>query len=132
MGIESLAKYSQVPLIKFSTENNVVHPESTKWLETCSQVRVALEEYGCFLAEYESAPQELYEAIFKGLEELFDLPLETKMKNVSDKPYHGFLDHRAPFVLPLHQSLGIENATSFQAVHSFVNLLWPSGNHHFW
>ncbi|XP_038878200.1 2-oxoglutarate-dependent dioxygenase AOP3-like [Benincasa hispida] len=131
MGIQSSAK-SEVPVIKFSIENDEdLHPQSTKWLETCSQVRAALEEYGCFLAEYESASSKLYDEIFKGLKELFDLPLETKMKNVSDKPYHGFLDHTAPFVLPLHQSLGIENATSFQAVESFLKLLWPSGNHHF-
>ncbi|XP_023525673.1 2-oxoglutarate-dependent dioxygenase AOP3-like [Cucurbita pepo subsp. pepo] len=122
----------EVPVISFSIEN--LRPKSTKWVETCSHVRAALEEYGCFLAEYENDVEqevELDDAIFNGLEKLFDLPLETKMKNVSDKPYHGFLDHRAPFVLPLHESFGIENAASFEGVESFVKLMWPSGNHHF-
>lgn len=125
----SLAK-AKLPVINLSIEN--VSPESTNWLEICSHVRAALEEYGCFLGEFGSATPELDDEIFKGLEELFDLPLETKMKNVSDKPYHGFLDHRTPFVLPLHQSFGIENSESFEAVQSFVDLMWPSGNRRFW
>uniref|UniRef100_A0A9I9E977 Fe2OG dioxygenase domain-containing protein n=1 Tax=Cucumis melo TaxID=3656 RepID=A0A9I9E977_CUCME len=147
MGIECLAKL-EVPIIKLPNidkKDDDIDPESSKlWLERSKQVRDALEEYGCFLCEYDddessrccnsSSSSKLdsnYEEIFKGLKELFDFPLETKMKNVSDKPYHGFLDSRAPFVLPLHQSLGIENASSYEAVQSFVNLLWPSGNHHF-
>lgn len=129
MRFQSLGK-PEVPLINFSNEN--VQPQSSKWFETCGHVRAALEEYGCFLVEYENASKEVDDAIFKGLKELFDLPLETKMKNFSDKPYHGFLDHRTPFVPPLHQSLGIENSASFEAVESFVKLMWPSGNDHFW
>lgn len=149
MGIDCLAKL-EVPIIKLSNvdkKDDDSDPESRKlWLERSKQVRDALEEYGCFLGEYDddesscscnssSSPKlnsNNYEEIFKGLKELFDLPLETKIKNVSDKPYHGFLDCRTPFVLPLHQSLGIENASSYEAVQFFVNLLWPSGNHHFW
>ncbi|KAG7036488.1 putative 2-oxoglutarate-dependent dioxygenase AOP1, partial [Cucurbita argyrosperma subsp. argyrosperma] len=123
MGFRSSTK-PEVPVINFSIEN--LRPKSTKWVETCTHVRAALEEYGCFLAEYENDVEqevELDDAIFNGLEKLFDLPLQTKMKNVSDKPYHGFLDHRAPFVLPLHESFGIENAASFEGVESFVKLI---------
>ncbi|CAF1702665.1 BnaC03g30390D [Brassica napus] len=27
------------------------------------------------------------------MEELFDLPIQTKQRNVSSKPFHGYLNH---------------------------------------
>ncbi|XP_060183193.1 deoxypodophyllotoxin synthase-like [Lycium barbarum] len=51
------------------------------------EVRGALEEYGCFLAVFDSVSPELNNEIFHALEELFDLPRETKICNTSEKPF---------------------------------------------
>lgn len=103
-------------------------------VSACSdQVRHALEEYGCFLVVCDhviSEEQVNIKETFDSLKALFDLPMETKVKNISDKAYHGYVG-QIPF-LPLLESLGIENATSVHGVKSFTNSMWPTGNHKFW
>ncbi|KAJ8755208.1 hypothetical protein K2173_019006 [Erythroxylum novogranatense] len=49
-------------------------------------VASALEEYGCFMLKYDKQVSMLHDALFSVLEEIFDLPVETKRKNVSDVP----------------------------------------------
>ncbi|KAJ9557994.1 hypothetical protein OSB04_012608 [Centaurea solstitialis] len=92
----------------------------------CSEVRHALEEYGCFFVVCDGITEDLNRAVFDGIETLFDLPMETKIKNTSDKAYHGYIG-QLPF-LPLLESMGIEHAASALGVHSFTNIMWPSGN----
>ncbi|KAI3747668.1 hypothetical protein L6452_10241 [Arctium lappa] len=104
-------------------------PGTESWISTCNKVTRALEEYGCFMAVYESVSKELKKDFFDSLETLFKLPVETKMKNTSDKPFHGYM---GPIpIRPLYQSMGIDQATSFDDVEHFANLMWPSGNQHF-
>ncbi|KAK9056281.1 hypothetical protein SSX86_027371 [Deinandra increscens subsp. villosa] len=98
-------------------------------VSACSEVRHALEEFGCFLVVCDGIMEEVHKETFDALKTLFDLPMETKVKNTSDKAYHGYVG-QIPF-LPLLESLGIENATSVHGVDSFTNLMWPSGNHNF-
>lgn len=82
----------QLPVINFSKQD--LKPGSQEWDLLKSQVRQALEEYGCFEALFDKASLELRNAVFEGLEELFDLPLQAKMLNVSDKPIlHHILMH---------------------------------------
>ncbi|PPS12502.1 hypothetical protein GOBAR_AA08136 [Gossypium barbadense] len=69
----------QLPVIDFSNQN--LKPGSLEWNSVKTQVRQALEEYGCFEASYDKASSELRKAVFESLKELFELPLETKMKN---------------------------------------------------
>ncbi|GLU14575.1 hypothetical protein SLE2022_311360 [Rubroshorea leprosula] len=74
---------SQIPTIDISME-----PGSSAWLTACNSIRLAMEEYGCFVALTINFHQNPYE-VFDALKELFDLPQETKMKNGNPKPAHG-------------------------------------------
>ncbi|CAN1837663.1 Probable 2-oxoglutarate-dependent dioxygenase AOP1.2 [Linum perenne] len=57
------------------------------------------------------------------LKEVFDLPLETKMKNKYKKPLIGYVGQIPK--LPLHESMGIDNAVDADAVSAFTDLMWP-------
>jgi isopenicillin N synthase-like dioxygenase len=67
--------------------------------------------------------------VFDALEELFELPLETKTRNTSELVFYGYVG-KLPHA-PLHESMGIPDATTSDAVQSFTNLMWPSGNKRF-
>lgn len=125
MGSHSSAK---IPVVDFSKEN--LNPGSSSWSATCKDVLLALEEFGCFIAVYDKVPSELQNKLFSALEELFNLPTETKMQNAHNKPYHGYVGQHSR--LPLHESIGIDDATTLEGMQSFANLMWPAGNDHFW
>jgi isopenicillin N synthase-like dioxygenase len=93
------------------------------------QVRKALEEYGCFEALFDKIPAESRKAIFGAVEELFDLPLQTKMRNASKKPYHGYVGQYPQ--VPLFESMGIDDANIAEEVESLTTILWPQGNQSF-
>ena len=118
----------KLPIIDFS--NIEKRPGSLEWDSVKGQVREALEEYGCFEATFDKIPLDMRKAIFGALEELFDLPLQTKLKNASKKPYHGYVG-QYPMV-PLYESMGIEDATIDEKVQDFTQILWPQGNPNFW
>ncbi|KAI3756814.1 hypothetical protein L1987_56637 [Smallanthus sonchifolius] len=94
--------------------------------------------YGSFVGLYSQKEntetkgfsQQVKKEVFDALKPLFDLPIETKMKNTSDKPFHGY---PGPSLLgsPLYESLSIEYATSYDNVQSFANLMWPFENENF-
>ncbi|XP_038693679.1 probable 2-oxoglutarate-dependent dioxygenase AOP1 [Tripterygium wilfordii] len=99
---------------------------TTTWLSTCKDIRHAFEEFGCFVAVYNKVPIELHKTLFSTVKELFDLPLEVKLKNTSDKPFYGY---RGQFGFnPLFESLGIDNPTTLERTQSFTELMWPEGN----
>ncbi|KAJ8755859.1 hypothetical protein K2173_024404 [Erythroxylum novogranatense] len=123
MGSEVALK---LPKIDFTREN--LKSGTRDWLIACSDVRQALEEYGCFIVEY-GMSQEFRGQVFGAMKELFDLPTPTKMLNKYDKPMNGYVGQIAG--IPLHESLGIDNATNLKATRSFTKLLWPEGNDHF-
>ncbi|KAG5106093.1 hypothetical protein JHK82_043063 [Glycine max] len=75
---------------------------------------------------FEKVPLELRKAIFAALQELFDLPLQTKILNVSKKPYRGYVG-QYPMV-PLFESMGIDDANVYENVESMTNIMWPHGN----
>ncbi|MFS8026250.1 hypothetical protein Hanom_Chr16g01484621 [Helianthus anomalus] len=58
---------------------------------------------------------------------LFNLPTEVKALNILDTPYSG-----QQAMLPLYESLGIEDVTTAEVVESLTKLMWPSGNQRFW
>ncbi|GFP80926.1 probable 2-oxoglutarate-dependent dioxygenase aop1 [Phtheirospermum japonicum] len=115
----------KIPIFDLSTKP--LNPTSNSWL--CKKVQHALEEYGFFIARYENVSSELDEQVFDVLEELFDLPLETKARNTSDLVFYGYVG-QLPHA-PLHESMGIPEATTINAVQSFTNLMWPSGHNTF-
>jgi len=117
MGSETEVK---LPIIDFSTvdlESNVAEWESVK-----SQVHKALVEYGCFEAVFDKVPQHFRKAIFVEVDELFNLPLETKKKAVSSKPYRGYVGP-----LHLYESIGIDDADVHEKVETLIKILWPQG-----
>ncbi|KAL2243416.1 probable 2-oxoglutarate-dependent dioxygenase AOP1 [Sesamum indicum] len=118
MGSESCMK---LPVIDFS--NLKQDSRTPTWESTKTQVRAALEEYGCFEAVFDQIPPTLRQSTIDGIKQLFDLPLQTKLRNRSNKPYHGYVGQYP--IVPLYESLGIEDALSPAKVDSFSNLMWP-------
>lgn len=117
----------RLPVIDFSKPN--LKPGSPEWDSLKSQVRKALEEYGCFEATFDRVPMELRKSLFDVLEALFDLPLQTKLRNLSKKPYHGYVGQYPQ--VPLYESMGIDDADIIEEVESMTNILWPEGNENF-
>lgn len=117
----------QLPVIDLAKKT--LDPSSTCWISKRVQVVKALEEYGCFIANYDKVSLELHQAIFGASEDLFDLPTETKVLNKSDSPSHGYIG-QVPKI-PLLEALGIENATTPEGVQNFTRVLWPNGNDNF-
>lgn len=124
MGSETILK---LPIIDFNNLN--LEAKSPNWELVKSQVYKALAEYGCFEAIFDKVPLHLRKAIFTSLEELFDLPLETKLLNVSNKPYNGYLGQYP--VVPLYERMAIDDANILEKVKSTTNILWPDGNKNF-
>ncbi|XP_031256876.1 probable 2-oxoglutarate-dependent dioxygenase AOP1 [Pistacia vera] len=117
----------RLPVIDFSKPN--LKPGSPEWDSVKSQVRKALEEFGCFEALFDKVPVELRKSIFGALEALFDLPLQTKLRNLSKKPFHGYVGQYPQ--VPLYESMGIDDANIIEKVESMTNILWPEGNESF-
>ncbi|XP_057503833.1 probable 2-oxoglutarate-dependent dioxygenase AOP1 [Actinidia eriantha] len=114
-------------VVDFTKEN--LKPGSSDWTLACNNINYALEQHGCFVALYDKVPSELHKAVFNAADELFDLPTETKVQNINEKPYHGYVG-QISFV-PLHEGLGIDYATTPQGAQSFTKLMWPQGNDSF-
>ncbi|XP_022865682.1 probable 2-oxoglutarate-dependent dioxygenase AOP1.2 [Olea europaea var. sylvestris] len=112
----------KLPTIDFSE----VKQGTQTWDLVKNQVRRALEEYGCFEALFDKIPKGTRKATLDALKELFDLPLQIKLKNRSNKPYHGYVGQHA--FVPLYESLGIGNALALGKIENFANLMWPNGN----
>lgn len=115
-------------VVDFSNDN--LKPGSSLWSSTCNDIKIALENHGCFVALYDGVSSKLEESVFRAADELFDLPTETKIKNIVEKPYHGYVG-QIPFV-SLFESLGIDYATELEGVQSFTDIMWPNGNPSFW
>ncbi|GFY97005.1 2-oxoglutarate (2OG) and Fe(II)-dependent oxygenase superfamily protein [Actinidia rufa] len=117
----------KLPVIDFSMEN--LKRGADSWASTANKVVLALEEYGCFIATYNKVSLDLHNAIFNASKELFDLPTETKIKNTSKIPSHGYVGQEP--IIPLYEGLGIENPTTVEGAQTFTNLMWPLGNDFF-
>ncbi|KAF2323148.1 hypothetical protein GH714_033673 [Hevea brasiliensis] len=117
----------KLPVLDFSKET--LNPGTSCWLKACADVRQALEEYGCFAVEYKKLSPELRDGVFGVLKELFDLPTEVKMQNKCQRPLISYIGHDSR--IPLHESMGIEDAATLEAAKKFSNLMWPSGNDRF-
>ncbi|KAH1240483.1 putative 2-oxoglutarate-dependent dioxygenase AOP1 [Glycine max] len=125
MGSQTACKF---PVVDFTDEE--LKPGTAKWGSACQVIRNALEDHGCFYALCDKVPMKLYNSVFTLMEELFDLPLETKMQKISDKPYHGYYGQFAH--LPLYESLGINGPLTMEGVQNFAKLMWPAGYDYFY
>ncbi|KAK2984903.1 hypothetical protein RJ640_008668 [Escallonia rubra] len=117
----------KLPVIDLTEEN--LKSTSDSWLTICKNVTRALEEYGCFTAVYDKVSVDLHNAVFHALEELFDLPTETKVQNKSKKPLYGYVG-QIPFI-PLYESMGIDDSNTPEGIQNFTKVMWPSGNESF-
>ncbi|WCJ40643.1 2-oxoglutarate (2OG) and Fe(II)-dependent oxygenase superfamily protein [Euphorbia peplus] len=117
----------KLPIVDLSQDD--LKPGTNVWQKTCNEVRQALEDYGCFIAQSKKLCPEFREDVFGAMKELFDLPTCTKIQNKYEKPLRGYVGQIPK--LPLHESMGIDNATSFEATLDFTTLMWPNGNLHF-
>ncbi|MBA0599321.1 probable 2-oxoglutarate-dependent dioxygenase AOP1.2 [Gossypium raimondii] len=124
MGFQTPLK---LPVIDFSKPD--LKPGSNEWDLVKGQVQQALQEYGCFEALFDKIPLQLREAIFGSLQELFDLPLQAKIRNVSNKPYHGYVGQYPQ--VPLYESMGVDDANITEKVEALTTTLWPQGNSSF-
>lgn len=120
------ATVPKLSVVDLSREN--LRPGSSCWVSTCNEIKVALEEYGCFVASYHKLSSEFRKNVFDALKELFELSEETKMKNENPKPGHGYM--KLP-TLPRYESLAIENVTKPEACKNFTEAIWPEGNDKF-
>lgn len=126
MGSEGNLK---LPILDFT--NNELNPGTNSWSSACTTVRQALEEYGCFVVVYDKASKELQNGVFSSLKELFDLPLETKLRNIFEgKPLKGYVGQHPK--IPLHESMGIDEGTTLEGIQNFAATIWPNGNDNFW
>ncbi|MCD7468348.1 hypothetical protein HAX54_006425 [Datura stramonium] len=116
------SKELKIPTIVFSKAE--LKPGTSQWDSTRVQVFQALQEYGCFEAIYDNVvPSEIRESMFGTLKQIFEFPIETKLKNLSNKPLQGYLGQIPQ--LPLYESLSISDLLQSQSVESFVNIFWP-------
>ncbi|XP_020234465.1 probable 2-oxoglutarate-dependent dioxygenase AOP1 [Cajanus cajan] len=118
---------SQLHVVDFTDEN--MKPGTDTWLSVCSVVRTALEDNGCFVARYDHIGKELCDSVVFAIEELFSLPLETKVQKISDKPFFGYLGQVS--IVPLYESLGIDDPLTLQGCQKFTHVMWPEGNDRF-
>lgn len=116
----------QLPLIDLSGLDNS-EPGNSSWDTVQNAVRQALEEYGCFEALYDKITKELHDDVFTELEELFNLPAETKRRFVDSKSvYDGYRAN--PPLNPLHEVMRMGDVLNSGAIGQLADLLWPEGN----
>ncbi|XP_004304728.1 PREDICTED: uncharacterized protein LOC101304207 [Fragaria vesca subsp. vesca] len=122
-----------VPVLEFSKECLVPKKErSEEWRAMSTKVREACESHGCFLllVQEEVMPMRLREDKVMAMKALFDLAEETKQKHTIPRAYQSY-QGKCP-IIPLNESLGIDNACQLDVAESFTNLMWPQGNSSFW
>ncbi|GMJ06817.1 hypothetical protein like AT1G52820 [Hibiscus trionum] len=118
----SLETQARLPVIDFSKQQ--LQPGSPVWDSVKVQVREALEQHGCFEALLDRV-MELRTPIFRALEELFDLPLQTKKMCVSEKHFRGYYGPTAR----LHESMSVDDAhVAGNIEQCLTNFLWPQGH----
>ncbi|XP_073298347.1 probable 2-oxoglutarate-dependent dioxygenase AOP1 [Primulina huaijiensis] len=120
MGSETI----KLPIINFSELKQ--ESKSPSWESVKNQVRFALQEFGCFEAKFDQIHRNLRDSVIEGSRQLFELPLQNKLRNSSNKHYHGYIGQHA--LVPLYESLGIDDAIGLGSIESFTNLMWSEGN----
>ncbi|RRT35405.1 hypothetical protein B296_00046322 [Ensete ventricosum] len=93
-------------------------------------MEVVVNEQGWFEAVYDGVAPELREALFdRSLKELFELPVDVKMRNTSNKANHGYIGQ---FPGMDYEALSVADVHLVESTRSFTELMWPEGNPSFW
>ncbi|OMO54230.1 Oxoglutarate/iron-dependent dioxygenase [Corchorus capsularis] len=117
----SSESWVRLPVIDFSKQD--LKPGTPEWDVLKVQVREALAKYGCFEASLDRLT-EVGKPFIGAMEEIFDLPLETKKLCVSESIFGGYK------MAPMNESFQIENWNVAEEYiqQSLTNILWPQGN----
>ncbi|TYJ02550.1 hypothetical protein E1A91_A13G237100v1 [Gossypium mustelinum] len=100
------------------------------WHRLCKKVREACETFGCFEVVYEKISTEVREEMFGLMKELIEVPVERKQKNASPLPYHGWVGPCNQVSL-LYEGFGLGDASNYDSIKSFAQLMWPDGHPRF-
>ncbi|XP_009146229.1 probable 2-oxoglutarate-dependent dioxygenase AOP1 isoform X2 [Brassica rapa] len=114
-----------LPVIDFSVPN--LKPETPQWDSVRAQVRKALEDFGCFEALFDGASVELRKAVFEASQEVFDLPLETKLSAKSEKNRNNGYSGQVSG-MPLFEGMGFDDVDNPEVVNKLTHKVWPQGN----
>ncbi|KAI3789691.1 hypothetical protein L2E82_02494 [Cichorium intybus] len=114
---------NKLPVITFNKKT--LNPSNGAWRSTSHAVRRALEDYGCFVIVTDRVPSHLRDAMLEITNDLFHLPMETKMKNTSDLLGFGYGKYAS---MPLWEYFGIEGGATLEGTRRFTDLLFPSGH----
>lgn len=127
----SIAEF-QIPFIELVAGSPDLERGTQGWHHLCKRVREACENYGCFEVVYDKISSHLRKETFSLIKELVnEVPVERKRKNVNPKPYHSYFGPCNQ--VSLYEGFGIEDASNYDSVKSFAQLMWPDGDHHnFW
>ncbi|KAL5729448.1 hypothetical protein ACHQM5_002398 [Ranunculus cassubicifolius] len=112
---------NKLPAVNISQRE--LKPGTSSWCSIRTQVRQALQEYGCFEAVFIDFSQDLHTAMFEALKDLFDLPAETKSSNNLDEPFQAY-NGSSPH-MPLSESMAINHVLDTDRLQAFTNLMWP-------
>ncbi|MBA0873370.1 hypothetical protein Goshw_001200 [Gossypium schwendimanii] len=118
----------EVPVIEFCSSD--LKQGTDGWHHLCKRVREACETYGCFEVVYERVSKKVREEMFGLVKELVQVPLERKQKNASPLPYHGWVGPCSQVSL-LYEGFGLGDASNYDSVKRFAQLMWPDGHPRF-
>nr|KJB83288.1 hypothetical protein B456_013G239800 [Gossypium raimondii] len=118
----------ELPTIEFRSSDLKRGTEG--WNRLCKRVREACETFGCFDVVYKKISTKIREDAFELLKELVEVPVERKQKNTSPLPYHGWVGP-CEQVSVLYEGFGVGDASNYDSVKSFAQLMWPNGHPRF-
>ncbi|MBA0873362.1 hypothetical protein Goshw_001200 [Gossypium schwendimanii] len=125
MGVNAEIEF---PVIQFRSSD--LERGTDGWHCLCKRVREACETFGCFEVVYEKISTKVREETFGLMKELVQVPLERKQKNASPMPYHGWVGPCNQVSL-LYEGFGLGDASNYDSVKSFAQLMWPDGHPRF-
>lgn len=119
----------ELPVVEFCSGKMKTGSEA--WISASETVRRAFEDHGAFVGVYDKVESEqLWKSFYWSMEQVFELPLETKQRKTTDRPIMTFSGNRP--TIPLYESVAIFNPVSKQDCEHYTNVMWPQGNHTFW
>ncbi|KAK8262326.1 hypothetical protein V6Z11_D13G248400 [Gossypium hirsutum] len=119
----------EFPVIEFRSSD--LERGTNGWHRLCNKVREACETFGCFEVVYDTISTEVREEMFRLMKELAEVPVERKQKNVLPPPSHGWVGPSSE-VSPLYEGFGLGDASNYDSVNNFAQLMWPEGHPRFW
>ncbi|MBA0873363.1 hypothetical protein Goshw_001200, partial [Gossypium schwendimanii] len=115
----------EFPVIQFRPSD--LKRGTNGWRRLCKRVREACETFGCFEVVYEKISAKVREETLELMKELTEVPVERKQKNISPLPYYGWVGPCNQVSL-LYEGFGLGDASNYDSVKTFAQLMWPDGH----